>query len=109
VNRRGFISLLSGVAATAVLDPEKLLWQPGRKTYFISARHAIWAHMTPKEILEDINYLLSQMTLPNAFQVPPRYLFDDAGERVISVNQAADEAAFLRTRQALSPYSDTTI
>ncbi len=31
LNRRGFFSVLSAVAATAVLDPEKLLWVPKRK------------------------------------------------------------------------------
>jgi hypothetical protein len=31
MNRRGFLGLLAGVAAGAVLDPEKLLWVPGRK------------------------------------------------------------------------------
>ena len=31
MNRRAFFSLLAGVAATAALDPEKLLWVPGKK------------------------------------------------------------------------------
>lgn len=35
MNRRGFLSLVSAVSATAVLDPEKLLWQRGAKTISI--------------------------------------------------------------------------
>lgn len=35
MNRRGFLSALGAFAATAVLDPEFLLWKPGAKTIFI--------------------------------------------------------------------------
>lgn len=35
MNRRGFFGFLGGVAATAVLDPERLLWVPGTKTIFL--------------------------------------------------------------------------
>ena len=35
IGRRGFLSVLGGVAATAVLDPEYLLWVPGAKTFSI--------------------------------------------------------------------------
>ncbi len=31
MNRRGFFGLLAGIAATAFLDPEKLLWKPGAR------------------------------------------------------------------------------
>ena len=31
MNRRGFFSVLAGMAATATLDPERLLWVPGKK------------------------------------------------------------------------------
>ena len=37
MNRRGFLGLLAGVAATSVLDVEKMLWVPGRTTYSIPA------------------------------------------------------------------------
>lgn len=30
-SRRGFLSFLGAAAATAVLDPERLLWVPGKK------------------------------------------------------------------------------
>lgn len=32
MNRRAFLSGLAAFAATATLDPERLLWVPGRKT-----------------------------------------------------------------------------
>lgn len=35
MNRRDFLNLMAGVTATAVLDPEKLLWVPGEKKIFI--------------------------------------------------------------------------
>ena len=35
MNRRRFLEMLTGAAATMVLDPEKLLWVPGKKTIFI--------------------------------------------------------------------------
>jgi len=31
MNRRGFLGLVSAIAAGAMLDPERLLWVPGRK------------------------------------------------------------------------------
>ncbi len=31
LNRRGFFSTLAAVAATAALDPERLLWIPGKR------------------------------------------------------------------------------
>jgi len=35
MNRRGFLSSLAIAAAGLALDPEKLLWVPGKKTIFI--------------------------------------------------------------------------
>jgi hypothetical protein len=35
MNRRSFISTLLGTAASAAVDPEKLLWVPGAKTISI--------------------------------------------------------------------------
>lgn len=37
MNRRGFLSALIGFAATATLDPERLLWVPGQKLISIPA------------------------------------------------------------------------
>ena len=41
MNRRGFLSILGVVAATAVLDPERLLWVPGAKTISIARPQSI--------------------------------------------------------------------
>lgn len=48
MNRRGFLTTLGAFAATAVLDPEKLLWTPGKKTIFIPKAYTqpIWAATT---------------------------------------------------------------
>lgn len=35
MNRRNFLTALTGLAATLTLDLEKLLWRPGEKTIFI--------------------------------------------------------------------------
>ena len=37
VSRRGFLSFLGGAAAIAAVDPEKLLWTPGKRTISIPA------------------------------------------------------------------------
>lgn len=34
MHRRGFLGLLAAAAAGAVLDPERLLWIPGQRSYF---------------------------------------------------------------------------
>ncbi len=35
MNRRGFISSLMGAAAGFALDPERLLWVPGARKFFL--------------------------------------------------------------------------
>lgn len=35
MNRRAFLNALTAAAAGFVLDPERLLWTPGRKTIFV--------------------------------------------------------------------------
>ena len=35
MNRRGFLSTLAALTATAIVDPEKLVWTPGKKKIFI--------------------------------------------------------------------------
>lgn len=37
MNRRGFLGALAAIAATATLDPERLLWVPGKKLISIPA------------------------------------------------------------------------
>lgn len=41
MNRRGFFGLLAGFAATATMDPERLLWVPGKKLISIPSPHPI--------------------------------------------------------------------
>jgi len=40
MNRRAFFGALTGIAAIAALDPEKLLWVPGKKLISIPRRAA---------------------------------------------------------------------
>ena len=35
LHRRGFLTALSAALAGSVLDPERLLWVPGRTAYFV--------------------------------------------------------------------------
>jgi hypothetical protein len=41
MNRRGFLSALAAVVATAAIDPDELLWVPNRKLVSIPAVAAI--------------------------------------------------------------------
>lgn len=41
MNRRGFLSALVGFAAGATLDPERLLWVPGKKLISIPAPRVV--------------------------------------------------------------------
>jgi hypothetical protein len=57
VSRRGFIQLLATAAASAAAlgiddDPEKLLWEPGKKTIFIPEL------VTPKNIAPEVPKML---------------------------------------------------
>ena len=38
MNRRHFVTALTAATAGFTLDPERLLWVPGKKTYFDSVR-----------------------------------------------------------------------
>lgn len=35
MNRRGFLQLATAAAASFALDPERLLWIPGQRTFFL--------------------------------------------------------------------------
>ncbi len=41
MHRRSFLSSLAAFAATAALDPEKLLWRAGEKTIFIPPKPSV--------------------------------------------------------------------
>jgi hypothetical protein len=48
MNRRGFFQMLAGVAAAGAVDPERLLWTPGKKLISIPApaiRRVLWARL----------------------------------------------------------------
>jgi hypothetical protein len=59
MNRRGFLGLLGGFAATAILDPERLLWVRGAK--FISVPNAnplVLARFEIQPMLDEIDRLI---------------------------------------------------
>lgn len=42
MNRRGFIRLLGAAAAVAAIDPERLLWTPGKVTHVLPPPSGWW-------------------------------------------------------------------
>ena len=70
-SRRGFLgALLGGLAASAVIDPEKLLWVPGRKT--ISIPSPVRLSMLDEINAVTMRYLASAPKLiDNIFQQDP--------------------------------------
>lgn len=50
MNRRGFFGAFAAFAATATLDPERLLWVPGKKLISIPAPPRL---MTVDQLLEE--------------------------------------------------------
>lgn len=69
LNRRGFLSLLGAAVSGAVLDPERLLWVPGRKTISIPQ--------------------------PAPIQAAPEFLFDPNSEFVI-IHETITKDEFIR-------------
>lgn len=41
MNRRGFLGVMLGAVAGATLDPERLLWVPGRKVYSVPSARSL--------------------------------------------------------------------
>ncbi len=41
MNRRSFLSLLTGTASALMLDPERVLWVPGTKAISIPSPHVV--------------------------------------------------------------------
>jgi hypothetical protein len=82
LNRRGFLQRLAGALTAAVaVDPEKLLWTPGRVKIF-----DLGALPTPSRE-EEIRALLLEQTFPalrinsitcNSWSIPVGYTLDDA-------------------------------
>jgi hypothetical protein len=50
MNRRGFLQTLAAGLAGAALDPERLLWKPGAKTFFLP---------TLKPIVQPVGWVVS--------------------------------------------------
>ncbi len=74
MNRRGFLNLLGLSAGTMVLDPEKLLWVPGKKTIFVPPPAISERLLT----LDEINFFTKKYIIPNVvdqvFAVPSSWL-----------------------------------
>ncbi len=45
MRRRGFLSAIAAIAAGAVLDPDRLLWVPGRKVISIPRERYAWVDL----------------------------------------------------------------
>ncbi len=73
LNRRGFLSLFGIGPATAVIDPERLIWVPGRKLISIP-RPLVWASIdfgyplpsSPVFWTADRNYIITKVTVSTA-------------------------------------------
>lgn len=70
MNRRGFFGLLAGAIAGATLDPERLLWVPGRKLISIPAANAI---VTPEWIARETLSVLRQSLIEGKRQLNAYY------------------------------------
>ena len=84
-DRRAFLSLLTAAAAGLVLDPERLLWVPGRKTIFLPTPATHSWFITPQWIETDMAefwmkqdaYRYLPFVVPE-FTIPDRFLVSDA-------------------------------
>ncbi len=56
MNRRSFLTALTSFAATAVLDPERLLWRAGTKSIFIPT-----AHREVSDVIDTIEVIRPQV------------------------------------------------
>lgn len=98
MKRRGFLGLLGGLAAGAVLDPERLLWVPGAKLISIPA---------PKDALT----LLREMEMRIAAGMGvryPDYLLRKAAYGVSQAEWMRPKPHFLdwRVTATMDPYED---
>lgn len=71
MNRRGFLGLFAGAAGAAVLDPERLLWVPWRKTISIpkDLRFAGMKVVVDPNMPRDQILLFSEQVIPAMLEV----------------------------------------
>jgi hypothetical protein len=84
MNRRGFLGMFGAALATAVLDPEKLLWVPGRITYSLPPNPVL-----PLLLLEELNAVTLAEIYPilvsdNFYKSPLIYKFRQPGLSTLS-------------------------
>lgn len=101
MNRRGFLKAavvgLAGIAA-AQLDPERLLWVPGARTFFIPkplAFHPDAFAWVTKDLHDDYYLKPSQARLAEAAQDLANYIDNQARERIYG-QMVAQEGQILK-------------
>jgi hypothetical protein len=67
MNRRSFLGSLSALSAGMLLDPERLLWVPGRRAYFDIVRPRV--HHYSRVFVRDSLGRVASLTLANAFSL----------------------------------------
>lgn len=77
-SRRGFLGLLAGIAAGAVLDPERLLWIPGAKTISI-----------PAPIVESAGWRVVPVLSPSVQAWGAKFLSDYLASKSVEEQEAA--------------------
>lgn len=64
MNRRGFLGALGLGASAFAMDPEALLWVPGKKTISIPKSVSQFAFEIPPGALDEINRLTNRYIVP---------------------------------------------
>lgn len=79
IGRRGFLEFLGAAGAGFVVDPERLLWVPGRKTIFVLPPLTSWPALTGSSLVCAIMDFQRQTNLlfRQAFD---RMVFDALGD-----------------------------
>lgn len=92
MNRRGFLQLLGAGATGLVLDPERLLWVPGQKTFFlpsislvgVDSRYTRWYREAERlrwKMIQQEAQVITHM-LSDVYRVPPPKLHPSERYRV---------------------------
>ena len=95
MNRRGFLSLFAPAAAIACVDPERLLWAPGNRKFFIPSPPAQPVIIPPLRL--STKFAIGDLiTLANN---PCRFVVTEVAESSVQFKplpRAQQSAAFLR-------------